>query len=66
MQANSTLPWKKREREMTPRKPINSLLFLQICFSIFSFFSAIGKEVEEWWEVIWEDVGCAGATTPAL
>jgi hypothetical protein len=46
--------------------PKNSLLFLQICFSIFSFFSAIRKEVEERWEVAREDVGCAGATMPAL
>jgi hypothetical protein len=66
MQANLTPPWNRKEREMTPRKLNNSLLFLQIYSSIFSFFSYIGKEVEEWWEIMWEDVGCTGATAPAL
>jgi hypothetical protein len=51
---------------MTPHKPNNYLLFFQIYFSIFSFFLAIGKEVEEWWEIVQEDVGCVGATTPTL
>jgi hypothetical protein len=51
---------------MTPHKPNNSLFFLQICFSIFSFFLVIGKEVEEWWEIVREEVGYAGATMPAL
>jgi hypothetical protein len=51
---------------MTPRKHNNSLLFLHIYFSIFFFFSAVGKEVEKWWEIVWEDVGCAGLTMLAL
>jgi hypothetical protein len=51
---------------MTPQKPNNSTLFPQIYFSIFSFFLATGKEVEEWWEIMWEDVGVTGATKSAL
>jgi hypothetical protein len=31
-------------------------------FSIPSFFSAIGKETEGWWEIMQEDVGCAEVT----
>jgi hypothetical protein len=32
---------------MTPHKPNNSLLFLQICFSIFLFLFSHGEEVEK-------------------
>jgi hypothetical protein len=42
-------------------------LFLSDLFLYFpSFFSTTGKEVEEWWDIMREEVGCAGATTPAL
>jgi hypothetical protein len=51
---------------MTPRKFNNSLLFFRSISLFSSFFLAVGKEVAEWWEIIREDVGCAGATTPAL
>jgi hypothetical protein len=27
---------------------------------------AVGKETEEWWDIMWEDVGCTGITVPAL
>jgi hypothetical protein len=44
---------------------------IPFCFfrsvSLFSsFFLAVGKEAEERWEIVQEDVGCAGATMPAL
>jgi hypothetical protein len=45
---------------MTPRKLNNSLLFFNL-FLYLSFFSAIGKEAGRWWEIVSEDVGCAGA-----
>jgi hypothetical protein len=32
-------------------------------FLYLSFFSAIGKEVGRWWEIVRKDVGCVGATT---
>jgi hypothetical protein len=39
----------------------------QICFPwFFSLFSAIGKEAEEWWDIVREDVGCVGVTMLAL
>jgi hypothetical protein len=47
------------------RLPVSSTTpsyFFQIFFSIFSFFSAVGKEAKEQWDIVWEDVGCAGAT----
>jgi hypothetical protein len=47
---------------MTPHKLNNSLLFFHICFTISSFFSAVGMEAEERWDIMREDVGCAGAT----
>jgi hypothetical protein len=45
--------------------PVSSQLPLvfQISFSIPSFFSAVGKEAEGWWEIMPEDVGYAGVTT---
>jgi hypothetical protein len=47
---------------MTPRKLNNSILFYRICFSILSIFSAVVNEAGRQWEMVWEDVGCAGAT----
>jgi hypothetical protein len=66
MWANSTLPWNRREREMTSHKLNNSLLFFRYVSLFSSFFSLIGKEVEEWWEIMREDIGCTGATMSAL
>ncbi len=36
----------------------------QICFPLFSSLSVsvIVKEVEEQWDIMWEDVGCVGVT----
>jgi hypothetical protein len=36
----------------TPCKLNNSLLFFHICFSISAFFSAVGKEAEEWGDIM--------------
>jgi hypothetical protein len=47
---------------MTPRKLNNTLLSFQIYFSIPLSFSVVRREAEEWWNIVWEDVGCAGAT----
>jgi hypothetical protein len=37
---------------MTPHKFNNSLLFFRFVSLFFSFFSAVGKEMEEWWEIV--------------
>jgi hypothetical protein len=50
-------------RSSTPRKLSNYLLFLQTRFSIFSFFSAVGKGMEEWWDIMREDLDYAGVMT---
>jgi hypothetical protein len=73
VQPNSTMDEKgrrddnPREGGMTPRKLNNSLLFSRSIsldpFLYLSFFSAVGKEAGRWWEIMWEDVGCAGPTT---
>jgi hypothetical protein len=47
---------------MMPHKINNPLLSFQICLSIPSFFLAIGKEAGRRWEIMWKDVGYAGAT----
>jgi hypothetical protein len=62
MRGNSTPPWNRRERKMTPSKLNNSFLFFQICFSISFSFSVIGKEAEGWWEIVLEDIGGVGVT----
>jgi hypothetical protein len=49
------------EGETTPYKLNNFLLFLDL-FLYLSFFLAIGKEMGRWWEIVQEDIGCAGAT----
>jgi hypothetical protein len=54
------------EERRLPVSPTTPSCFLQICFSVSSFFSAVGKEVEEWWDIVREDVGCSGAITLAL
>jgi hypothetical protein len=28
--------------------------------------TTVVKEVEEWWDIIWEDVGCTEVTMPTL
>jgi hypothetical protein len=62
MHNNPTLPWNRREGEMTPRKLNNSLLYFLDLFLYLSFFLPIGKEARRWWEIMREDVACAGAT----
>jgi hypothetical protein len=62
MWVNPIPPWNRRERETTLRKLNNSLLFFRSVSPFPSFFLAIGKEAEGWWEIMREDVGCAGAT----
>jgi hypothetical protein len=52
----------RREGEATPSKLNNSLLFLDM-FLYLSFFLAVGKEAGKQWDIVWEDVGCTGATT---
>jgi hypothetical protein len=47
---------------MTPRKLNNSLPFSDL-FLYLSFFSAVGNEAGRQWEIMWEDIGCVGATT---
>jgi hypothetical protein len=37
-------------------------LYLQKIVSLFFLFSAVGKEVEEQRDIMWEDVGCTGVT----
>jgi hypothetical protein len=47
------------------RHPVSSTTpsyFLDL-FLYLSFFSTIEKETGRWWEIVREDVGCAGATT---
>jgi hypothetical protein len=41
------------------------LIFLSISLFVF-LFSVIGKEVEELRDIMWDDVGYAGVTRPAL
>jgi hypothetical protein len=53
----------QKGRETTPHKLNNSLFIFQNCFSIPSFFSEVEKEAEGRWDIVWEDVGCVGATT---
>jgi hypothetical protein len=55
------------ERRKIPCK-LNYYLFClsNNWFSIFSLFSAIGKEAEKQRDIVWEDVGCAGGTRLAL
>jgi hypothetical protein len=55
----------KRER-LLPISLTTPSCFLRYVSPFSSFFSTIGKEVEEWWKIVWEDAGCAGATMPAL
>jgi hypothetical protein len=58
----------QKEREKQP--PVSTTTFsssFQICFPYFPVsISDVGKEVEERWDIVWEDVGCTGLTTPAL
>jgi hypothetical protein len=54
MQANSTLPYNGREREMTPRKLNKLPLIFSDLFLYFHLSSAVAKEVEEWWEIVRE------------
>jgi hypothetical protein len=51
---------------MTLRKLNKSLLFFRSISLFSSFFSVVGKEAEERWEIVLEDVGCVGKTMPAL
>jgi hypothetical protein len=52
----------RKERKTTLCKLNSYLIFFKICFSIFlSFFSAVGKDVQEQRDIMWEDVGSAGA-----
>jgi hypothetical protein len=54
-----------KERRLPVSSTASSCFFRSI--SLFSsFFSPIGMEAEEWWEIVQKDVGCAGATTPTL
>jgi hypothetical protein len=47
-----------KERRLTIRSTTPSCFFRYVSLSS-SFFLVIGKEAEEWWEIVWEDVGCA-------
>jgi hypothetical protein len=51
---------------MTPYKLNQHLSVFQRTVSLFSLFSAIGKEAEEQRDIMREDVGCARVTMPAL
>jgi hypothetical protein len=51
---------------MTPCKLNYYLVVFQTIVSLFSLFSAIGKEAEEQRDIVWEDVCCIGVTRPAL
>jgi hypothetical protein len=65
-QPDSTMEQKEQERQPLVSTATLSSSF-PICFPwFFSLFSAVGKEVEEWWDIMREDVGCEGVTTPAL
>jgi hypothetical protein len=74
MRAGPTPPWFRREGETTPCKLSNSLLFLDL-FSLSLFLFRWregettpygGKEERIWWEIMWEDVGCAQEKLLAL
>jgi hypothetical protein len=54
------------KRETTSHKLNNSLLFFQICFSIFLFLFSYREGGRGQCEIMQEDVGCTGVTTPAL
>jgi hypothetical protein len=47
---------------MIPRKLNNSLVFFRSICLFSSFVSVVGKEAGRQWEIVWEDVGCIGAT----
>jgi hypothetical protein len=48
----------KKGKRDAPCKLNNPLLFSFRSISLFSsFFSDVGKEVEERWDIVWEDVG---------
>jgi hypothetical protein len=52
---------------MTPCKPNYNLLCISNkLFLHFFLFLAVGKEVEEHRDILWEEVGCVGVTRPAL
>jgi hypothetical protein len=58
-QPDSAMEQEGEERRLPISLTTPSCFFI----SISSFFSAIGKEAEERWDIMWEDVGCAGMIT---
>jgi hypothetical protein len=56
----------KRKEERLPVSSTTTFFVFQRTVSLFFLFPVIGKEVEKWRDIMWEDVGCAGVTRPAL
>jgi hypothetical protein len=65
-QPNSTMLDKRNEERLHVSPTTTSFVFPTNCFSIFFLFLAVGKEVEEHRDILWEEVGCVGVTRPAL
>jgi hypothetical protein len=51
------------QKEQEKQPPVRTTTFsssFRICFPYFPLsVSVVGKEVEEWWDIMWEDVGSA-------
>jgi hypothetical protein len=58
------------QNEQEKQPPVSTTTFsnsFQICFPYFPLsVLVVGKEVEERWDIVREEVGCAGVTTLAL
>jgi hypothetical protein len=60
VQPNSAMDQKVRRGNTQLAQQIPPII--SICFSTSLSFSAIRKETGRQWEIVWEDVGCVGAT----